>query len=156
MSETVARDFYRIHLQYRYRYLLFLLIRCSLARVSFERKSASINRVLSKDTRVIDDRSIAPQYPRGVLRILPITANVIDIESRGGYRLDTIDSAPGVSPAWTIYNVNIPEPGSTLFSRPFSFLFVLFYFFCIPCLSCAGTTSREGKRPIIPCISNPD
>lgn len=119
------------------------------------RKSASINRVLWKDTRVIDDRSIAPRYPRGVLRILPITASVIDIEPRGGYRLDTIDSAPGVSPAWTIYNVNIPEPGSTLFSRPFSFLFVLFYLFYIPCLSCAATTSREGKRPIIPCISKP-
>lgn len=102
--------------------------RVHVVRAEF-RNSASINRVLSKDRRVIDDRSIVPRYSRGVLRILPITASVIDIEPRGGYRLDTIDSAPGVSPAWTIYNVNIPEPGSTLFSRPFSFLFVLFHFF---------------------------
>lgn len=48
--------------------------------------------------------------------------SVIDIGPRGGYRADTIGSAPGVSPARTIYNVNIPEPGSTHFARPFPFV----------------------------------
>lgn len=79
---------------------------------------------------------------------------VIDIEPRGGYRVDTIGSAPGVSPACTIYNVNIPEPGSTLFSRPFYFVsrFILplrrvFLIYC---------ASRERRRPIIPCISSSD
>lgn len=150
--------------QYRRRYLSAIPADSSSSRVhigrtefrdftSVKRDRSARSERLSKDTR--DRRSIG-RATRSPWRVTnPANhGSVIDIEPGGGHRVDTIDSAPGVSPACTIYNVNIPEPGSTLFSRPFPSVSRFILLLC--CVLLVRCASRKSRRPIIPCISSPD